>query len=82
MAFVWKDKMAFTLHLFAGLVCVFWIQRLCSFTEQRLLNYYLKEGKDILLSISLSLVSFLKPLLKHQVGNGDGEGNVSIKLER
>ena len=71
----------FVLHLFAGIVCVLWIQHLCSFSEQRLLNYYLKEGKGVLLRMSLDVESFKKTLFKHHVGNGDGEAKLSIKLE-
>ena len=51
---------------------------LCSFTEQRLLNYYLREGRVVLLIIILAVESFLKTLFKNQLGNGDGEGKLSI----
>ena len=68
------------LHLFARLAFVFWIQCLFSFVEQRLLNYYLQEVKGVILRMSLDVESFLNPLFKNQIGNGDKEAKLSIKL--
>ena len=53
----------FTLHLFAGLVCELWIQNLLSLPEQRILNYYLREGKGVLLRMSLAVESLNKTSL-------------------
>ena len=44
-----------------------------SFTEQRLLNYYLQECKRGLHRMSLAVESFFFKLFKRQVGNGDGD---------
>ena len=46
MNFVRKDNGVFMLHLFAGLVCVFYIQNLCSFMlDSGVVSFELKSTR-------------------------------------